>query len=63
MNRTARDKSIAEYKQLNRYLSIGIGCLGIAVLLLSLRVLFQNVIVQMQVPGMPDGAKIERNGM
>ncbi|WP_254209659.1 hypothetical protein [Burkholderia multivorans] len=39
MNRTARDKSIAEYKQLNRYLSIGIGCLGIAVLLLSLRVL------------------------
>ncbi|WP_049096368.1 TraE/TraK family type IV conjugative transfer system protein [Burkholderia cepacia] len=63
MNRDARDKSVAEYKKLNRYLSIGVASLGVALLLLAVKVVFQTVILQMQVPGMPDGAKIERNGM
>ncbi|KWK68774.1 TraE/TraK family type IV conjugative transfer system protein [Burkholderia ubonensis] len=58
-----REKSVAELRRDNRLLTLtSTGAVAIA-LLFSIKVFFQNVIIQTQVPGMPDGARIERNGM
>jgi hypothetical protein len=58
-----RDKAVSEYRANNRLLSIGVAGAGVAILLLALKVVFMSEIIVNQVPGMPDGAKIWKNGM
>lgn len=58
-----RNKSVAELRKKNDFLMIVVLCLAAAVLLCVGKVVFMSEIVVNRVPGMPDGAKIERNGM
>lgn len=58
-----RNKSVAELNKRNGLLSLGVACIGAAMLILAIKVFFTNVVVVNRVPGMPDGAKIEKNGM
>jgi len=58
-----RERSVAELRRDNRRLTLSNACTAVVALLLAFKVVFQTVIIQTQVPGMPDGARIERNGM
>lgn len=58
-----RNKSVAELRKDNNKLIIAVMCIAIAALLIAAKSFFQSDVVINQVPGMPDGAKIERNGM
>lgn len=63
MDLGTRDKAVSEYRSNNRFLTIGFTCASVALLLLALKVAFMSEIIVNQVPGMPDGAKIWKNGM
>lgn len=63
MDITNRNKSVAELKKEKSQLMTALVCLAVAVLLCVGKVVFMSEIVVNRVPGMPDGAKIERNGM
>ena len=58
-----RNKSVAELRKDNNKLITAVMCIAIAALLIAAKSFFQSDVVINQVPGMPDGAKIERNGM
>ena len=63
MELQTRNKSVAELRENNRLLTIGIAFSMVIILLLALRVTFMSDIIVNQVPGMPDGGKIWKNGM
>jgi conjugal transfer pilus assembly protein TraE len=63
MNILNRNQSVADLRTNNSRLSLGVACIGVAMLLLSFKVLFTNVAIINRVPGMPDGARIEKNAM
>ncbi|MDQ6464668.1 TraE/TraK family type IV conjugative transfer system protein [Paraburkholderia madseniana] len=54
---------MGEYRSNNRLLTVAVTCACVGFLLLAAKVTFMSEIVVNQVPGMPDGAKIWRNGM
>lgn len=56
-------KSVVELRKQNGRLITTVTGLAVALLLISGKSFFQSDVVINQVPGMPDGAKIERNGM
>ncbi|RQQ88682.1 type VI secretion protein [Burkholderia stagnalis] len=56
-------KSVADLRRDKQRLILSNACTAVVALLLAVKVAFQTVIIQNQVPGMPDGARIERNGM
>jgi hypothetical protein len=58
-----RNKSVAQLRKENGLLIYGILAVAVAVLLLAIKVFFMTEIVVREVPGMPNGAKIEKNGM
>lgn len=58
-----RSKSVAELTRDNNRLKLTVVCMAVAMMVLSFKVLFTTEILVNQVPGMPDGAKIEKNGM
>ncbi|CAM2198479.1 conjugal transfer pilus assembly protein TraE (plasmid) [Paraburkholderia kururiensis] len=58
-----RNRSVAELRRKNDQLMIVVVCLAAAVLLCVGKVVFMSEIIVNRVPGMPDGARIERNGM
>ncbi|MDN4571865.1 type VI secretion protein [Pandoraea cepalis] len=58
-----RNKSVAELSRDNRRLTAAVALIAVAMLVLSLKTFFTNEIIVNQVPGMPNGAKIEKNGM
>jgi conjugal transfer pilus assembly protein TraE len=63
MNIDNLSQSVADLRKSNRRLTLGVACIGAAMLLLAIKMMFTNVAIINRVPGMPDGARIERNGM
>lgn len=63
MEIATRNKSLAELSRDNRRLTAAVALIAAAMLVLSIKVFFTNVIIVNQVPGMPNGAKIEKSGM
>ncbi|VVE56469.1 hypothetical protein PAQ31011_05108 [Pandoraea aquatica] len=63
MEIATRNKSLAELSRDNRRLTAAVALIAAAMLVLSIKVFFTNEIIVNQVPGMPNGAKIEKSGM
>ncbi|UVA77162.1 TraE/TraK family type IV conjugative transfer system protein [Pandoraea commovens] len=63
MEIATRNKSLAELSRDNRRLTATVALIAAAMLVLSIKVFFTNEIIVNQVPGMPNGAKIEKSGM
>lgn len=60
MELSSRNQSISELKRRNALLTASVTALGLAVLLLTLKMFFQSQTLLMQTPGMPANAVIER---
>lgn len=63
MDITQRNRSVAELRKSNGQLRFVLLCLAVIAVLAVGKVVFSSEIIINRVPGMPDGAKIERNGM
>lgn len=63
MDITQRNRSVAELRKSNGQLRFVLLCLAAIAVLAVGKLVFSSEIIINRVPGMPDGAKIERNGM
>jgi hypothetical protein len=63
MELTQRDKTVSELKRRNALLTWAATALAVGMLLLAAKVAFMSEIILNQIPGMPTGSKIWKNGM